>query len=234
MNVLAASLREVDPSEIPFAAALGVGLICLYYLAVWFIAGRNPGSLPIVAHYDPPRDISPALMRYVLIKGFDEKCFSSALLNMAAKSYVQFERQPGGYQLSRGPAEDSVLSADEKVLGALLLGRGFNLRLNADHRERVSLAVRAMDEVLQSAVVPAYLREPRNLLLPAMFGSALVLAIWISLSISSIRAGCGLARLRRYSWVCSAPFWFCIFCISGVEWPAAWMRSASPADRLSR
>jgi hypothetical protein len=119
-------------------------------------------------------------MRYLLIKGFDEKCFSSALLNMAARGYLQFEPKPGGYQISRGRADETGLSPDEKVLGAILLGRGFNLRLNADHRERISLAVRAMDDVLQSAVVPAYLREPRNLLLPAVFGSALVLALWIS------------------------------------------------------
>jgi hypothetical protein len=180
MNVFAALLREVEPSEIPFAAAVGVGLICLYYLAVWFVAGRNPAPRPLVAHYDPPRGLSPAIMRYLLIKGFDEKCFSSALLNMAARGYLQFEPQPGGYQISRGRADETALSPDEKVLGAILLGRGFNLRLNADHRERISLAVRAMDDVLQSAVVPAYLREPRNLLLPAVFGSALVLALWIS------------------------------------------------------
>lgn len=180
MNLPAAALLTVDPGEVPFVAALGVGLICLYYVAVWFVAGRNPASRPLVAHYDPPRGLSPAMMRYLLVKGFDEKGFSSALLNMAAKGYVQFEPQPGGYQLNRGPAEDSVLSPDEKVLGALLLGRGFNLRLNADHRDRISLAVRAMEEVLQSAAVPAYLREPRNLLLPAMVGSAVVLAIWIS------------------------------------------------------
>lgn len=180
MNLLAATLFEVEPGEVPIAAALGVGLICFYCLAVWFVAGRNPASRPLVAHYDPPRGLSPAMMRYVLIKGLDEKCFSSALLNMAAKGYVRFEPQPGGYQLDRGPAEDSVLSPDEKVLGALLLGRGFNLRLNADHRDRISLAVRAMEEVLQGAVVPAYLREPRNLLLPTMIGSAVVLAVWIS------------------------------------------------------
>lgn len=180
MNLLAATLLEVEPGAVPFAAAVGVGLVCLYYVIVWFVAGRNPSARPLVANYDPPRGLSPALMRYLLIKGFDEKCFSSALLNMAAKGYVQFEPQPGGYQVNRGPADESVLSPEEKVLGALLLGHGSNLQLNADHRERISLAVRAMDEVLQSAVVPAYLREPRNLLLPAMIGSAVVLAIWIS------------------------------------------------------
>ena len=179
MNLLAATLVEVEPGEVPLAAAVGVGLVCLYYFIVWFVAGRNPSPRPLVANYDPPRGFSPALMRYLLIKGFDEKCFSSALLNMAAKGYVQFEPQPGGYQVNRGPAGESVLSPEEKVLGTLLLGRGPNLQLNADHRERISLAVRAMDEVLQSAVVPAYLREPRNLLLPAMIGSAVVLAIWI-------------------------------------------------------
>jgi Predicted membrane protein (DUF2207) len=180
MVVLAASLQGLDPGSFPTGAAIGIGLICLYYLLACLIARRNPHPGPLVVRYDPPRGVSPAIVRYLLIKGFDEKCFASALLNMAAKDYVQFEPQPGGYQISRGRADESILSPDERVLGTLLLGRGFNLRLNADHRGRISLAVRAMDDVIHRSVVPAYLREPRYLLLPAVLASALVFPIWIS------------------------------------------------------
>lgn len=180
MNLFSATLLEVDPGSFPASATIGIGLICVYYVAAWLSAGRDPLPGPLVVHYDPPRGVSPAIMRYLLIKGFDEKCFTSALLNMAAKDYVQFEPQPGSYQISRGRAEESVLSPDERVLGTLLLGRGFILRLNAEHRERISLAVRAMDDVIHSSVVPAYLREPRYLLLPAALASALVFPIWIS------------------------------------------------------
>jgi len=180
MNVVAVFFSDTDPSALPIAASIGVGLTCLYYLAVWLALGRNPSPGPVVVHYDPPRSISPAMMRYLLIKGFDEKCFTSALLNMAAKDYLQFEPQPGGYQLNRGRAEETVLSPDEKVLGILLLGRDSHIRLNADHRERISLAVRAMDQVLHRAVFPAYVREPRILLLPGVLGSAVLIAVLIS------------------------------------------------------
>jgi hypothetical protein len=181
MNVVAVFFSDTEPTALPTAASIGVGLICLYYLAVWLVAGRDSAPGPMVVRYDPPRGISPAMMRYVVKKGFDDKCFTSALLNMAAKDYLRFEPQPGGYQLDRGRAEETILAPDEKVLGTLLLGRGFNIRLNADHRERISLAVRAMDEVLHRASFPAYIREPRNLLLPGMLGSAVLIVILISL-----------------------------------------------------
>jgi Predicted membrane protein (DUF2207) C-terminal domain len=180
MNGVAVFFSDTDPSSLPIAASIGVGLICLYYLTVWLAAGRNPAPGPVVVRYDPPRGISPAMARYLLKKGFDEKCFTSALLNMAAKNYVEFEPQPGGYQLNRGRALETALCPDEKVLGALLLGPAVNIRLNADHRERISLAVRAMDQVLRRAAFPTYLREPRNLLLPGVLASAILIGILIS------------------------------------------------------
>jgi hypothetical protein len=176
----AAFLFAIDPASLPTTALLGVGLICLYYLTVWLLAGRNPAPGPIVVCYEPPRHISPGMMRYLLKQGFDEKCFGSALLDMASKGYLEFEPKPGGYQLNRGRAEESVLSPDEKTLGAILLGRGFNLRLNADHSARISFAVRAMDRMLHQAVFPLYVREPRFLLLPGVVGSAVLIAILIS------------------------------------------------------
>jgi predicted membrane protein DUF2207 len=176
----AAFLLDLGPASLPTTALLGVGLICLYYLTVWLIAGRNPAPGPIVVCYEPPRHISPGMMRYLLKQGFDEKCFGSALLNMASKGCLEFEPKPGGYQLNRGRAGEELLTFDEKILGAILLGDSFNLRLNAAHCERISFAVRAMDRVLRQAVFPLYLREPGFLLLPGVVGSAVLIALLIS------------------------------------------------------
>ncbi|MFT7556898.1 MAG: hypothetical protein ACI9LO_003231, partial [Planctomycetota bacterium] len=58
-------------------------LLLLYYLLVWLPVGKDPESGVIVATYQPPAGFSPASMRFVQNMGYDKKCFTSALINLA-------------------------------------------------------------------------------------------------------------------------------------------------------
>lgn len=96
-------LQSLRPTR---EAAIGFALIGLYCLAVWLAVGRAPGT--IVVLYDPPRGLSPATLRYLFKKSFDEKGFSSAFLNLAVKKFVEIESCENFYRLNRGTADVSV------------------------------------------------------------------------------------------------------------------------------
>ena len=73
---------EVALTYVQFNQAFGVSLIGLagltfYFLVVWWFIGRDPRGGAIFARYHPPRDLSPAAMRFIMRMGFDNKVFSS-------------------------------------------------------------------------------------------------------------------------------------------------------------
>lgn len=153
-------------------AAIGFALIGLYYLVVWLAVGSDPEQGTIVVSYDPPRGLSPATLRYLCKKGFDEKGFSSALLNLAVKKFVEIESCENFYRLNRGTADVSVLSPEEKTLTDILMRRDPSFDLKEEHQHRVYLAIRAMSHTLDLAITKTYLRINRNYLLPGIRISA--------------------------------------------------------------
>lgn len=156
-------------------AAIGFALIGLYYLVVWLAVGSDPQQGTIVVSYDPPRGLSPATLRYLCKKGFDEKGFSSALLNLAVKKFVEIESCENFYRLNRGTADASVLSPEEKTLTDILMRRDPSFDLKEENQHRVYLAIRAMSHTLDLAITKTYLRINRNYLLPGILASAFLL-----------------------------------------------------------
>lgn len=65
------------------AGAAGLGILLFYYALSWSRVGRDPQPGIVIPRYTPPKGHSPASMRYVRRMGYDEKSFSSALINLA-------------------------------------------------------------------------------------------------------------------------------------------------------
>jgi hypothetical protein len=165
-------LQSVRP---PREAAIGFALIGLYYLIVWLAVGSDPAPGTIVVRYEPPNGLSPAVLRYLIKKGFDEKGFTAAILNLAAKHFADIEPQGESYRLNRGTADSSVLSLEEKALTDVLMRRGFTVGLSEQNRRRIYLAIRAMSHALDLEIAKTYLRINRNYLLPGAIASVVFL-----------------------------------------------------------
>ena len=73
--------------------AAGLLLVLLYYSVVWFLVGRGPAKSEIVPLYEPPAGLSPAAMRYLVRMGFDDKTFTTAILDMAVKDDLSSKRE---------------------------------------------------------------------------------------------------------------------------------------------
>ena len=105
----------------------GAGLMLAlgYFLLVWLRVGRDPRPGPIVPVYQPTR--SPAWMRFLRRRGFDEDCVVAALLSLAVKGCVVISDGPGeGFTIERRtpPPGAPAPSADEAALLASLCDGG--------------------------------------------------------------------------------------------------------------
>ena len=83
------------------AGLLGVLVLFIYYLIVWFKVGKDPKRGTIIPRFHPPRGLSPAAVRFVMEMGYDPKTLAVALVDMAVKGALRIRQDddnPG-----RGP-----------------------------------------------------------------------------------------------------------------------------------
>ena len=63
-------LSDYGPPAAGFLALLG---LCGFYYVAWKRAGRNPRAGTVVPIFEPPVDLTPAGMRYVMKMGADDR-----------------------------------------------------------------------------------------------------------------------------------------------------------------
>lgn len=106
-------------------------LMFVYYLFVWHKVGRDPAKGTIIPLYTPPKGYSPAAMRYINNMGYDDKTFSTAILNLAVKGLIRIEQLADGYQLTRTyPTHNAERAPGEKALLGRLFKRHDSIELN--------------------------------------------------------------------------------------------------------
>ena len=126
----------------------GLALLLTYYGAAWTISGRGPAEGTMVVLYAPPYGMSPAVLRYIWKMGYDDRCFTAALLNMAAKGHLKiWENKDKRYIITR--MQGSIpLSTDETKIMNQLLPKGGDMDLEAERRRLIG-AVSALQEYLR-------------------------------------------------------------------------------------
>ena len=67
----------------------GLLVVFAYYVYAWVAVGRDPPGETIIPRFEPPLELSPACVRFLRRMGYDRKCFTAALLNMAVKRYLK-------------------------------------------------------------------------------------------------------------------------------------------------
>lgn len=148
----------IDDNKGIAVGVTGLILVWLYYIAVWFMVGRDPRHGTIVPYYEPQDNLSAAGMRFLERMGFDDKVFTSAILGLAAKGYMTIDHEGKTYKLLRKRGYGTVegqLSADEKVLAKKLFADGEKLDLT-DHNTRLESAQRAVKDSLEAAMETKY------------------------------------------------------------------------------
>jgi len=131
------------------AALVGLFLVLAYYLFVWFRVGRDPARGTIIPLFVPPQGLSPAACRFVERRGFDDKAFAAAIVNLAVKGTLTIEEKSGFTLSRRKDAVDDNLSSDEHALAQGLFARDEQIAVKASEYAALHRARKALQESLE-------------------------------------------------------------------------------------
>jgi hypothetical protein len=74
-------------------ALAGFALLLVYVVRRWRQVGRDPDPGIVIARYEPPKERSPAELRYLKRRRYDMRCFTGDLLSSAVEGGVRIERE---------------------------------------------------------------------------------------------------------------------------------------------
>lgn len=114
--------------------SIGLALVLVYYIAAWWRVGRDPPKGVIFPRFEPPADLSPALVNYVHNKGFGDggwRALSAAALSLAVKGRLMLEDLTGDLRLIRKVrGKGAGLPRGEAALDRWLAGQGGELTVS--------------------------------------------------------------------------------------------------------
>ena len=103
-------------------AIIGLILLLAYYIPVWRKHGKDPDEGVIVARYNPPRDFSPASLRYIRQMYYDDKVMTAAIVNLAVKGYLEIKKKGETHSIRKvgdGTLRPPLAAGEEELYAAL-------------------------------------------------------------------------------------------------------------------
>ena len=139
------------------AALAGLLILFAYYFWAWMKVGKDPEKGTVIPHFEPPDNMSPAAMRYIMEMGFDDKAFASAVINLAVKGYLTISEESKAFGLSRvytlkrtKEEPKTALSRGEmRLVKRLFPSSAMTLKLESENHKKVSLAMDALKSLLK-------------------------------------------------------------------------------------
>ena len=107
-------------------AASALLTVCVYYAIAWLLFGRDPRLGVVVLFYNPPRKLSPAMIRFVWKERFDDRTFWAGVLSLVAQGLATMhaEENATGLQPTEAANRKQTLCEEEQILlDRLLHGR---------------------------------------------------------------------------------------------------------------
>lgn len=174
--------------------ASGFLVLLLYYLIAWSAVGRDPAPGVILALYEPPQDLSPAAMRYLLRMGYDNKTFSAAILDMAVRGYLTIQEQAGSYTLYKGPKDLRSLSPDEQQIAAKLFDGRLELWLHQENHQTIRAGIVALEKWLKARESKIYfVTNSRYLIAPILLSIVIVFTHLLGIGHQAVLLGAFLS-----------------------------------------
>jgi hypothetical protein len=191
----------LDDNQSGLVGLLGLGVILVYYVLVWFVAGRGHVTGETVPRSRPPRGFSPAALRYVWRMAFDQKTLMVDFVDLAVKKQLAIlEDATGSYILGRlksrrrarinpgssdgAPAE---VTSDEKLVLEKIFAAGDPIPLKPNNHARVGGAVEALHQHLRFKLELVYFFTTSRYIVPGLL---------ISLA-AVIRSGLAIQGVQR-------------------------------------
>jgi uncharacterized membrane protein YgcG len=186
------------------AGAAGLALVLVYYLGAWIAVGRDPTRGTIIPLFEAPLGLDAAGVRYVAGMGYDERCFTAALVSLGVKGWLRIDEKDGKFTLTRRKEKQSPLSVPERLLNSALLGSKDTLELKQENHGRMRSAIEALRNGLSAQYEGAMFRANRRWLQPGIVLSiAALLALgWYGPAAGSVGMAFIMVWLGFWSYAC--------------------------------
>lgn len=130
-------------------------VVFLYYFVIWYLYGRGPKPGTIVPLFEPPEELPPEAMRYIMRMGYDAKTFSAAIIALATKGYVTIDNESDSFILTK-TASTVPLSLDQNAFLQTLFSSGTTLDITQTNKEVIQKARDQLKKNLKSAYLNKY------------------------------------------------------------------------------
>lgn len=147
---------------------VGSVLLLLYYLMAWLTVGRGPTRSELPPIYEPPTNLSPAAMRYLVRMDYDNKVFAAAILSLAVKGYLTIRQQAGSYTLYLIANVRPHLSPDESAIAEKLFSGRTELWLHNTNHVTIRAAIAALKNLLRATQEKVYFFSNTRYMIPAV------------------------------------------------------------------
>ena len=118
--------------------------------------------------YQPPSEVSPAVVCYLREGGATEKPAAVALLNMVAKGFVRIEQGPKDYLVTQADSSVALEPEEQTIADALFHGRGNSTCLADVPQPRLEQMARSVHACLESIAEPDLISSHFACLVPAL------------------------------------------------------------------
>jgi uncharacterized membrane protein YgcG len=158
-------------------ALLGLLALAAYYGLVWRLVGKDPEGGVIVVRYEPPSGLSPAVMRYITQMGYDDKAFSSALINMAVKGFISIVEEDGDYTIRKTDGGKTELSFEENKAYQELFSSGSELKLEQANHTYIRAAITSVADYLKKKFEKLYFVTNRKYFIAGLLLTCILLFV---------------------------------------------------------
>jgi uncharacterized membrane protein YgcG len=150
------SVRFIYDNRSLAAALAGLLVLFIYYMWAWQKAGKDPLKGTVIPLFEPPDNLSPASMRYIMEMGFDNQAFAAAVINLAVKGSLTIADENRAFGFAReytlhrihGEPKTALSKGEQKILNRLFPGGSNTLKLESKNHSRVSSAISALKDLL--------------------------------------------------------------------------------------
>jgi len=94
-------------------------ILAVFYFFTWRKVGKDPEKPVVIPTFNPPNGWSPAIIRYLYKKKYDEKAFTAAILSMAVKRSLVIAKDGSKYSLARTNNKTKLTKEELTIHGSL-------------------------------------------------------------------------------------------------------------------
>ncbi len=160
-----------------FIGLAGLIIIFLYYIAMWLKVGKDPERGAIVPLFEPPENLSPAQIAYIIKMGYTDRCLVSAIVNMAIKGVIKIYEKSKIYSLQRLTKDTSSLADEEKVLYKEWLAIGGYFKIKQANYQEIRNGIKKFKKALKKFAENKYFYSNTKFFIPGVIMSLIVFVL---------------------------------------------------------